>query len=196
MASASRALRLLRFLSALVWLGGLPGCAVLRTVLAPQEWSENYALMPGTIAEWHWLGTVGAAPNLVDGDPSTTAETSREVVVRIPEPRPLRRIVLRDANYEDVLVYVGGRSEGEWKMVAHVQQNRASTLTIPLNSITDRIRLRIGNTLDDKVGAARPIEQGGSIVGFTTFQPGKPRAGEIELYGLRTKKAADDDLLF
>ena len=144
----------------------LCGCGTtLGTLLQPQELSENYAAMPGTIAESHWRGTAERVPALVDGDPETIGETAREIVIVMPEPRAIRRIVTRNSNYEDVILYVGGRGENEWKMVTQIKQNTKPSIEINLSAITDRIRLRIGNTHDDQFGTPdRRVVRG--IVGF------------------------------
>ena len=57
-----------------------------------------------------------------------------------------------------------------------------------MNAFTDRIRIRIGNTHDDRHGAvARVINAAEGTTRTTTFAPGQPRAGEIEIYGYRPK---------
>lgn len=179
----------------LLFLGGC-GTGLIGRLVGPQELSDNYALLPGTVAEWHWQTEVHPAPELIDGDPETVAVTSREIYIRLPVERSLHQLVIRNANFEDVIVYAGGKSEGEWKIVARVKQNREPTLVIPIRATTDRIRLRIGNTHDDRFGSnqRRWIEQGG-VQRTTAFQPGQPRAGEIELYGLR-RPAEAEELLF
>jgi len=172
--------------------GWLAGCAPLKSVFAPQELTENYCLTPGTVAQYEWQGTVTPVPNLIDGDLNTIGETGREIVIRLPEPRPLRRIVIRDANYEDIILYVGGPGgEGDWKILRQIKQNRERTITIPLSVITDRVRFRIGNTLDDTIGPApRPVE--GVSTRGATLKLAAPKAAEIELYGFRTKSRSGD----
>lgn len=171
------------------------GCSRFQNVVKPQELSENYALTPGTVAEYHSQGVHTPAPALVDGDVKTIGETGREIIIRLPEPRPIRRIVTRASNYEDVILYVGGKDERDWKMVKQIKQNRSDTITIKVNVLTSRIRLRIGGTHDDKRGALR-AESGEAGTRYTNLQVGTPKAGEIELYGFRSQASKKDDLLF
>ena len=173
------------------------GCSgVLGTIFQPQELSDNYATIPGTVAESHWKRSVELVPLLIDGDVETIGRTAREIVIRMPEERVIRRVVTRNSNYEDVILYVGGRSEGEWKMVTQIKQNDKSSIVINLSAVTDRIRLRIGDTFDDEFGSSdRRIVPGTGGRRQTAFKPGAPKAGEIELYGLRAKRS-DEDVLF
>ena len=135
-------------------------------------------------------------PALVDGDPLTTAETAREIVIILPERRSIRKVVTRNSNYEDIILYVGGLGEDEWNLVTQVKQNRQTSVEMNVSVSTDRIRLRIGNTLDDQFGTSerRTVRDSGGLR-QTSFKPGKPRAGEIEIYGLRPK-SPDKDALF
>ncbi|MDA1192199.1 MAG: hypothetical protein O3A46_11025, partial [Candidatus Poribacteria bacterium] len=130
------------------------GCGAMTGFFAPQEMSENYALTPGTLAISTWESTDTPVPELIDGDPETTVETARQIIIRLPEKRSIRRIVMRNANYEDVILYIGGEKENEWKQASRIKQNRETTITIDVTAVTDRIRLRIGNTHDDKMGVA------------------------------------------
>lgn len=170
----------------------LTGCAQLRTAFAPQELTENYCRTPGTVAQYEWQGNVTPVPNLVDGDLKTIAETGREIVIRLAEARPVRRIVIRDANYEDIILYVGGPGgEGDWKILRQIKQNRERTITISLSVITDRVRFRIGNTLDDSIGPApRPVD--GVSQRGSTLKLAAPKAAEIEIYGFQTKSKSGD----
>ncbi len=169
-------------------LGSSTGCASLATVFQPAELSENYARLPDVIAQYKWQDQEIAAPDLVDGSPETTVGTSREVHVILPEPRSIRRVVARNANYEDATLYVGGRGSDEWRMVGQIKQNAEPDITFKVNAVTDRIRIRVGGTSDDKHGTvARVVGYENGIPRTTTFTPGKPRAGEIEIYGYRPR---------
>lgn len=173
----------------------LSACASLKSVFAPQALSENLCRTPGTVIEYDWEGGYAPAPALMDGNPDTVAETSREIMIRLPERRPLRRVIIRNANYSDIFLYVhGGSGDGDWKMLGKLQQNRATTVEFDVSGISDRIRLRIGDTLDDTIGEKRvELDERGQDSGRrTTFHPGTPRAGEIEVYGYTTKSKADD----
>jgi hypothetical protein len=181
-------LRIVSVVSSVVWVG----CAPLRTVFAPQELTENYCRTPGTVAQYEWQGTVTPAPNLIDGDMTTVGETGREIVIILAEARPIRRIVIRDANYEDIILYVGGPGgEGDWKILQQIKQNRERTITIPLSVMTDRVRFRIGNTLDDSIGPApRPVD--GVNQRGATLKLAAPKAAEIEIYGFQNKTKSGD----
>ena len=169
-------------------LGALAGCAALTSVFQPAELSENYATLPGVTAEYAWQDQAMAAPALVDGSAATTVQTSREVRVVLPEARAIRRVVARNANYENATLYVGGRGADEWRMAGQIRKNAETDITFKVNAFTDRIRIRIGNTHDDRHGAvARVIDATEGAIRTTTFAPGQPRAGEIEIYGYRPK---------
>jgi len=58
--------------------------------------------------------------------------------------------------------------------------------------MTDRIRFRIGGTLDDSIGPAQPIIVEGIEIRRSTLHQARPKAGEVEIYGFRTKREADD----
>jgi hypothetical protein len=106
----------------------------------------------------------------------------------LPKPRSIRRVVCRNANYEDATLYVGGRGSDEWRMVGQIKQNTASDITFKVNAVTDLIRIRVGGTSDDKHGTvARVVGYEDGIPRTSTFTPGKPTAGEIEIYGYRPR---------
>ena len=162
-----RALVLIVFLACL-----LNGCAVF----APSPLSANYALEKGAAAEWHWKDTVQPAPALIDGDLKTEGETSREIQIRLPSPRSIHKVRVLGSNYKDAVLYIGGRGDGNWKMVGRVDENRSGVIEWTFKSSrADRIRLRISNTADDRLSAGKLI-------------PGKPIAAEIEIYGFQSGK--------
>ena len=168
--------------------GALAGCSALTSVFQPAELSENYATLPGVTAEYAWEDQAMEAPGLVDGSAAPTVQTSREVRVRLPEARAIRRVVARNANYENATLYTGGRGADEWRMAGQTRKNTETDITFRVNAFTDRIRIRIGNTHDDRHGAvARVINAAEGTTRTTTFAPGQPRAGEIEIYGYRPK---------
>jgi hypothetical protein len=174
--------------SALVALCAVAGCSVLGTVFAPAEYSENYALAEGTVAEYRWQDRLTPAPGLVDGSPTTTVETSREIRVFLPESKAIRRVVARNSNYETATLYVGGRGDDEWHMAGQIKNNTDADITFQVNASTDRIRIRVGKTHDDRHGGvARRVNAGDADYATTTFVQGKPRAGEIEIYGYRPR---------
>jgi hypothetical protein len=171
-----------------VALCAVTGCSVLGTVFAPAEYSENYALADGTVAEYRWQDRLTPAPGLVDGSVTTTVATSRELRVFLPESKAVRRVVARNANYETATLYVGGLGDDEWRMVGQIKNNSDSDITFSVNASTDRIRLRVGKTHDDRHGGvARQVNAGDADYATTTFVQGKPRAGEIEIYGYRPR---------
>lgn len=164
------------------------GCSTLGSVFQPAELSENYALLPGTRAEYRWQDQLTPAPALVDGSAATTAETSREIRVFLPERKPIRRVVARNANYETATLYVGGLGADEWGMVGQIKNNAETDIVFKVNASTDRIRIRVGKTLDDRHGGvARQVNAEEGTYRTTTYTPGKPRAGEIEMFGYRPR---------
>ena len=167
----------------------LTGCGGLATVFQPAELSENYALLPDVIAEYRWKDGIHPAQRLVDGSDTTTVTTSREVRVILPESRSIRRVVARNVNYEDATLYVGGRGSYEWHMVSQIKQNAESDITFKVNAVTDRIRIRVGGTTDDRHGAVARVTgyRENGTPRTSTFEQGKPSAGEIEMYGYQPR---------
>lgn len=163
----------------------LAGCATAgKSIVAKQEWSENYARMKGVEA---------TAPAMVDGDPSTIAETRTpsdasaatkytEAVVKLPEKKAIRKIVINSANLRSFAVYAGGESENDWKMLKEIKNTEEEKVTLDVSAVTDRIRIRVARTSDD---TTTPGGRGSQA--RLKRAPGKIK--EIEIYGYAQESA-------
>lgn len=149
--------RITAILSLVCFVMIMTGCA---TLLSPQEWSDNYALLDGTQA---------TNIEVIDGDMNTvgvvsspkTANTqigrtpAPEIIVTLPEKKIIRRIVIHSENIKNFVLYAdkGGSalSGTDWKMVKTVQRVKSNPIIIPVlySFPTDRIRLSVLGTTDD-----------------------------------------------
>ncbi|MDE0297418.1 MAG: hypothetical protein OXN17_02150 [Candidatus Poribacteria bacterium] len=157
------------------------GCnaGFMSALVAPQEWSENYALLEGATC---------TAPGMIDGDLETVAVSQgRNIVVNLPTRKTIHRIVIRETNIEDLIVYhkIGG--EGEWKRIDKIKKKRPSTIDMRVSVVTDAIRIRVGGTFDDERIAGQYSYQIGAVRN-RQVKRGAPAAKEIELYGFVQKK--------
>lgn len=130
----------------------LAGCATAgKSIVAKQTWSENYARLKGVEA---------TAPAMVDGDPGTSADTQTpsdssaatkytEAVVKLPEPKSIRRIVIDSTNLQSFAVYAGGTTENDWKMLSEIKSTEDRKITLNVSATTDKIRVRVVKTSDD-----------------------------------------------
>ena len=157
----------------------LAGCATAsKSIVAKQNWSENYARMKGVEA---------TSPAMVDGDPGTIAETRvpddassatkyTEAVVKLPEKKAIRKIVINSANLRSFAVYAGGETENDWKMLKEIKNTEEEKVTLNVSAVTDRIRIRVARTSDD---TTTPGGRGSQA--RLKRAPGKIK--EIEIYG-------------
>lgn len=169
-----------------------------------QEWSENYALLPGVTA---------SDPAIIDGKPETIGQSQRkkgsgsavtdldipsEAIVYLPEKRSLYRIVIHATNLEafELMAY---NSRGEWDKIYDQRSNKEKIIDIRLNKvvITTGIKLIVHRTTEDaarrrenlqirrenveiKEGQVRRGRYQYRITGPTTALA---KIGEIALYG-------------
>ena len=126
----------------------LVGCgSVGKSLIAKEEWSENYAAAKGVEA---------TAPEMVDGNRRTVGETQSlsggrgrgtgdftEAVVKLPEKKAIRKIVIYTTNLENFSVYSGGKDKGSWKGLAEFKNNSDKVITLNVSVVTDRIRIRV-----------------------------------------------------
>ena len=172
-----------------------------------QEWSENYALLPGVTA---------SDPAFIDGKPETIGESQRkkrsgnvvadldipsEAIVYLPEKKSLYRIVIHSANLEEfeLMAY---NSRGEWDKIYDQRSNKDSVIDVRLNKVvmTTGIKLVVHRTTEDaarrrenvqirreneeiKEGQVRRGRYRYYITGPTTALA---KIAEIELYGYET----------
>ena len=155
------------------------GCS-LGGIVAKQEWSENYAMEKGVEA---------TSPLMVDGDSRTMAETQlptdassgstrlTEAIVKLPEPKKIKKIVVQSPNLRSFSVYSGGIDEDDWKLVKEFKNIEENKVSMKANATTDRIRIRVMRTSDDTT-------QPGSVGSQARLKRAPAKIYEIELYGL------------
>ena len=169
-----------------------------------QQWSENYALLPGVTA---------SDPAIIDGKPETIGQSQRkkrsgsavidldipsEAIIYLPEKRSVYRIVIHSTNLEafELMAY---NSRGEWDKIYDKRSNKASIIDVRLNTVvrTTGVKLIVHRTTEDaarrrenvqirrenveiKEGQVRRGQLRYHITGPTTALA---KIAEIELYG-------------
>ncbi len=169
-----------------------------------QQWSENYALLPGVTA---------SDPAIIDGKPETIGQSQRkkgsgsvvtdldipsEAIIYLPEKKSLYRIVVHSTNLEEfeVMAY---NSRGEWDKIYDQRSNKDPIIDIRLNKVvmTTGIKLVVHRTTEDaarrrenvqirrenmeiKEGQVRRGRYRYYVTGPTTALA---KIAEIELYG-------------
>lgn len=165
------------FLSLACFVMGMAGCS---TLLSPQEWSENYALLDGSQA---------TNMQMIDGDINTIGETSTtnktnsrvgsspppEVIVSLPDKKVIRKIIIHSDNIKKFRLYAdkGGSaiSETDWFMIKEVQSVRTNPIVVPVlySFPTDKIRVAVLETTDD---AALSRKSNANRIGSTLVSSG------------------------
>jgi len=157
--------------------------SVSKSVLAKQEWSENYARAKDVKA---------TSPLMVDGDPNTSAETQlpadmaratttkfTEAVVELPEKVSVRRVVVKSPNIRNFIVYAA--TDADWKTLKEFKNSTDPVVDMSVSAETNKIKVRVLRTSDDTTvpggrGAAAQLKRA----------PAKIQ--EIEIYGLIAAK--------
>jgi hypothetical protein len=153
----------------------LGGCAAFNTLFAPQQLSENYALMPGAECD---------APEAVDGDMNTVSNSTR-IVISLPEKKSIRRIVIYNTNISNFILYEYQGKAGDWKIIKGVKGNTESKIVIEAQVVTDKIRLFVSDTSGARfVGPGVKRDKNGFLQKVDAQLDTKPEIQEIELYGL------------
>ncbi len=185
--------------------GAVPAIADL-----PVGSGQNYAQLPGTIAEHRGVEDMGAtedgpspeagqASNLIDGDLGTRARTYRDIYIWMDKPHPLAHVVIRRSNYVAFKVFVGPLGQtrrGEWKLVHNTVRRLPDPIVLDVATVTDRVKIQVlsvtpaenPHELEDGAGtrAAAEIELYGSDVSRDTLlgthlaRPGRPRDDAYE----------------
>ena len=157
----------------------LAGCAAAsKSIMAKQTWSENYARLKGVEA---------TSPAMVDGDPGTSADSQipsdastatkyTEAIVKLPEQKSIRKIVIDSTNLQSFAVYAGGTMENDWKMLKEVKNTEDLKITLNVSATTDKIRIRVVKTSDD---TTTPGGRGSQA----RLKRAPAKIKEIELYG-------------
>lgn len=169
-----------------------------------QNWSENYALLPGVTA---------SDPAIIDGKTETIGQSQRkkgsgsavtdldipsEAIVYLPEKRSIYRIVIHSSNLEEfeLMAY---NSRGKWDKIYDKRSNKEPIIDIRLNKAvtTTGFKLVVHRTTEDaarrrenvqirrenveiKEGQVRRGRLQYRITGPTTALA---KIAEIELYG-------------
>ncbi len=165
----------------------ISGCGTVgKSLVAKQEWSGNYAALEGVEA---------TSPLMVDGQRSTIGETEiptgvrgstefSEAVVKLPEEKSIRRIVLYTPNIQSFSLYAGGREEDQWKPLDEIKNSEEKMITMNVSTTTDRIRIRVRETSDDELLPGGPGRR-------NRVNRAKGKIQEIEIYGLVEQAPAE-----
>ena len=151
-----------------------------------QQWSENYALLPGVTA---------SDPAIIDGKPETIGQSQRkkgsgsvvtdldipsEAIIYLPEKKSLYRIVVHSTNLEEfeVMAY---NSRGEWDKIYDQRSNKDPIIDIRLNKVvmTTGIKLVVHRTTED---AARRRENVQIRRENVEIKEGQVRRGRYRYY--------------
>ena len=169
-----------------------------------QQWSENYAILPGVTA---------SDPAIIDGNSETIGQSQRkkgsgsvvtdldipsEAIVYLPEKKSLYRIVIHSTNLEEFEL-LAFNSRGEWDKIYDQRSNKSPIIDIRLNKAvtTTGIKLIVHRTTEDAArrrenvqirrenvevaeGQVRRGRYGYRITGPTTALA---KIAEVELYG-------------
>ena len=151
-----------------------------------QQWSENYALLPGVTA---------SDPAIIDGNTETIGQSQRkkssgsvvtdldipsEAIIYLPEKRSVYRIVIHSTNLEEfeLMAY---NSRGEWDKIYDKRSNKDSIIDVRLNKVimTTGIKLVVHRTTED---AARRRENVQIRRENVEIKEGQVRRGRYRYY--------------
>ena len=169
-----------------------------------QQWSENYALLPGVTA---------SDPAIIDGNGETIGQSQRkkgsgsgvtdldipsEAIVYLPEKKSLYRIVIHSTNLEEFEL-MAFNSRGEWDKIYDQRSNKNSIIDIRLNKAvtTTGIKLIVHRTTEDAARRRENVQIGRENVEVAEGQVRRGRyryyitgpttalakIAEVELYG-------------
>jgi hypothetical protein len=156
----------------------LSGCSTFNTLFAPQQMSENYALLPGVECD---------APEVVDADMNTISNNTR-IIISLPEKKSIRRIVIYNTNISNFILYEYQGNAGDWKIINSFKGNTQSKIVVNTQVITDKIRLFVSDTSGARfVGPGVERDQNGFLREIDAQVDAKPEIQEIELYGFVDK---------
>jgi len=143
-------------------------------------------------------GATCSTPEMIDGDMNTVGRSRRhEIIITLPKFKSIHRVVIRGTNIEDFILDASEGSEGNWKRVTKLKNNRLDTIDIRVSVITDKLRFRIGGTHDDERMARTPSNVTGRMV--RQIKRGDVLVKELELYGFADSKGQvreDEEPLF
>ncbi len=121
-----------------------------------QEWSDNYALLPGVTA---------SDPSFIDNDLETIGQSQRkkgsgslttdlaipsEAIIHLPEKKGVYRIVIHSTNLEEFEVQAFN-SRGEWEKIYDRRTNKDRIIDIRLSKAvtTSGIKVVVRRTTED-----------------------------------------------
>lgn len=157
------------------------------SLIKEQEWSRNYALDEGVEA---------TSSLMVDGNRRTIGETAppidsvgstqyTEAIIKLPEKRSIRRIVIYTTNLETFVVYAATNSGKTWKPLQEIKNNREKKLELSVIANTDQIKVRVRETSDDQTIP-------GGLSGWRSVRHANGKIQEIEIYGLVEKSTEQE----
>lgn len=164
----------------------LPGCnlaLIAKTLFKPQEWSDNYARMPGVEC---------TEPGLIDGE-LLPVKVPRRVILSFPKRMSIHRVIIRGTNVEDMIIYAS-LGPNEWKEIARVKNNREETIDLRVRAVTDELMFVFGETREDKVLPGQASRDAPYI--HPRLLLGVPRVAEIEVYGFKEVEPKAEELIF
>lgn len=156
------------------------GCgSMTKSIMAKQEWSENYASIDGVEA---------TSPLMIDGSKRTIGETETpsdsegatqytEAIIKLPEQKSIRRVVLYTPNIETFVLYALTDDGKIWKPMKEFKNNKEKMIDIRAAAVTDQIKIRVRETSDDQVNP-------GERNRWRRVRRAKGKINEIEIYGL------------
>ncbi|MDQ1329367.1 MAG: hypothetical protein QG641_2656 [Candidatus Poribacteria bacterium] len=154
------------------------GCSTFNTLFAPQQMSENYALMPGVECD---------APEAVDADMNTISNSTR-IVISLPEKKSIRRIVIYNTNISNFILYEYKGNAGDWKIINSFKGNTQTKIVVNTQVMTDKIRLFVSDTSGTIfIGPGVERDENGFLRKVDSQVNAKPEIQEIELYGFVDK---------
>ncbi|MCY3723257.1 MAG: hypothetical protein OXG97_13625 [Candidatus Poribacteria bacterium] len=169
-----------------------------------QQWSENYALLPGVTA---------SDLAIIDGNTETIGQSQRkkssgsvvtdldipsEAIIYLPEKRSVYRIVIHSTNLEEfeLMAY---NSRGEWDKIYDKRSNKESIIDVRFNKVimTTGIKLVVHRTTEDAARRRENVQirrenveikegqvrRGRLLYRITGPTTALAKIAEIELYG-------------
>ena len=164
------------------------GCKAMSSLFAEQQWSRNYVLDKGVMAN---------DPAIIDGNldtlghsvfPQEGVDTSlrfpmSEARIELAEGQQIRQIVIHSPNLINFEIH-SRDNLGHWKKITEVKDSKKPKIEFKVNIRTDAIRIRVRRTSDDAAQRRKNTER---VRGNMTLIHGQIRAPakiyEIELYG-------------
>ena len=172
-----------------------------------QQWSENYALLPGVTA---------SDPAFIDDNPETVGQSQRkkgsgsvgtdidipsEAIVYLPEKKSIYRIVIHSTNLEEFELHAFN-SRGEWDKIYDRRSNKDPIIDIRLNRVvmTSGIKVVVRRTTEDAARKRENVQirrenvqtsdgnvrRGRYRIFVTGPTTALAKISEIELYGYAT----------